>query len=216
MYKAIFFDLDGTLVNTLEDLQIACNYALNKFGFNEVSIDFVKSCVGDGIRKLIERVVPENATIEEIDGCFKEFQEYYRSHLDVKTYPYDGIIDLLKYTKSMGMINVIVSNKFIQGVETISNKFFKELIDLPLGPNGVLKTKPDLSMIDFATKKYGLKKEEILYIGDSLVDIITAHKADIKMITVTYGFRTKEELVKSAYDDLVFVDHPSEIIKYLE
>ena len=215
MYKAIFFDLDGTLVNTLEDLKEACNYALTKHGFNTVTTEFVCSCVGDGIRKLVERVVPENTSIEEIDACFKDFETYYRSHLDVKTVPYDGIIELLKYSKEHKMINVIVSNKFIQGVEKITETYFKGLIDLPLGPNGVLKTKPDLSMVNYAIDRYNLKKDEILYVGDSAVDIITAHNAGLNMITVTYGFRTKEQLQKSGYD-LTFVDHPLEIIKYLE
>lgn len=215
MYKAIFFDLDGTLVNTLEDLKEACNYALSKHGFNTVTTEFVCSCVGDGIRKLVERVVPENTLVEVIDACFKDFEIYYKSHLDVKTVPYDGILELLKYSKEHNMLNIIVSNKFIQGVEKIADTYFKGLIDLPLGPNGVLKTKPDLSMINYAMEKYNLNKEDILYVGDSLVDIMTAHNANLNMITVTYGFRTKEQLQKSGYD-LTFVDHPLEIIKYLE
>lgn len=215
MYKAIFFDLDGTLVNTLEDLKEACNYALSKHGFNTVTTEFVCSCVGDGIRKLVERVVPENTLVEVIDACFKDFENYYKSHLDVKTVPYDGILELLKYSKEHNMLNIIVSNKFIQGVEKIADTYFKGLIDLPLGPNGVLKTKPDLSMINYAMEKYNLNKKDILYVGDSLVDIMTAHNANLNMITVTYGFRTKEQLQKSGYD-LTFVDHPLEIIKYLE
>ena len=215
MYKAIFFDLDGTLVNTLDDLTEACNYALVKRGFNKVTSEFVCSCVGNGIKKLVERVVPDFTDEEIIDECFKDFEEYYRNHLDVKTYPYDGIMELLEYSKKHNMINVIVSNKFIEGVEKITNTYFKDLIDLPLGPNHFLKTKPNLSMLEYAMDKYSLKKEDILYIGDSLVDIKTAHDAGIKMITVTYGFRTKEQLQNSGYE-LTFVDHPLEIIKYLE
>lgn len=170
-FKAIFFDLDGTLLNTITDLHAACNYALKKHNYKEVTLEEVRLAVGNGIRKLIERVVPANLSKEEVDVVFNDFTIYYKAHVDVLTYPYPNIIKLLEETKKLGIINVIISNKFIEGVDALYNKFFRGLVDLALGPSDVFKPKPDLSMVNFAIEKYNLKKEEILYVGDSGVDI---------------------------------------------
>lgn len=98
-YKAIFFDLDGTLLNTLEDLTVSCNYALKKYNQQEVNIEQVRRAVGNGIRKLIERVLSPDSPKELVENCFSDFQKYYQTHVDVFTYPYEGIIDFLEYVK---------------------------------------------------------------------------------------------------------------------
>ncbi len=190
-FKAVFFDLDGTLLNTLPDLHMACNYALKKNGFDEVTIKKVEDSIGDGIRKLNERLLPIGSSDELIDKLMNDFSEYYINHVDVYTVAYDGIIELLKELKNKGFINVIVSNKFYEGVSKLNEKFFTGLIDLALGPNEILKTKPDLSMIDYALNYFNLKKEEVLYVGDSNVDVVTAYKAGLEMLTVTYGYKRK-------------------------
>ena len=213
-FKAIFFDLDGTLLNTLPDLHAACNYALKKNGFKEVTIKKVEESIGDGIRKLNERLLPQGSSDELIDKAMNDFSNYYIEHVDVYTIPYEGIIEVLTKLKEKGYIIVIVSNKFYAGVQKLNDKFFTGLVDLALGPNETLKTKPDLSMINYALEYFNLTKEEVLYVGDSNVDVVTAIKSGFEMLTVTYGYKSKEELIKLGYE-LKFIDKPVEILKYI-
>ena len=213
-YKAVFFDLDGTLLNTLPDLHMACNYALKKNGFNEVTIKKVEDSIGDGIRKLNERLLPIGSSDELIDKLMNDFSEYYINHVDVYTKVYDGIIEVLKELKNKGLITVIVSNKFNAGVLKLNNKFFTGLIDLAIGPHDNILTKPDLSMINYALEYFNLKKEEVLYVGDSNVDIVTAYKAGFDMLTVTYGYKRVEDLIKLGYE-LTLIDKPLEILNYI-
>lgn len=213
-YKAVFFDLDGTLLNTLPDLHAACNHALIKNGYSPVTIKKVEDSIGDGIRKLNERLLPSGSSDELIDKLMHDFSSYYIDNVDVYTKPYEGIIEVLKVLKEKDKIIVIVSNKFNDGVQKLNKKFFNNLVDLALGPHNELKTKPDLSMIEYALNYYDLKKEEVLYIGDSNVDVVTAKLAGFDMLTVTYGYKSKEELEKLGFK-LVFIDKPMEILNYI-
>ena len=143
-----------------------------------------------------------------------DFSEYYINHVDVYTKVYDGIIEVLKELKNKGLITVIVSNKFNAGVLKLNNKFFNGLIDLAIGPHDNILTKPDLSMINYALEYFNLKKEEVLYVGDSNVDIVTAYKAGFDMLTVTYGYKRVEDLIKLGYE-LTLIDKPLEILNYI-
>lgn len=213
-YKAVFFDLDGTLLNTLGDLTASCNYMLQKYQYDQVSIAQVQAALGNGIKKLVERVLPADVSEKRYQECLMTFETYYQEHVDVETVPYEGIIELLKQLKENKIKIVIVSNKFRNGVEKLATKFFAGLVDVALGPDEVLKTKPDLSMLNYALEKLNLNHTDVLYVGDSGVDITTAQAAGMKMLTVTWGFRTKEEL-SSNYCNLTFVDKATEISEYL-
>lgn len=189
-YKVIIFDLDGTLLDTLDDLKDACNYALAKNNLPTVSREKVRMSLGNGIKKLIERV-SSNIHYEE---CLADFQDYYKSHLLTHTKFYDGTVEALEELKQSHKLFVI-SNKFNDGVQLLHQKFFQGLITESIGPTGNLEPKPSFSMFKYLMDKYHFEKEEIMYVGDSDVDASTCEKLGIDYFILTTGFRTKEEML---------------------
>lgn len=196
-YTTIIFDLDGTLLNTLDDLKDACNYALEKNNLPIASKEFVRQSVGNGIKKLIERVSFQTKT----DECLKDFQTYYKKHLLDNTDFYPNTKDVLSKLKEKYQLFVI-SNKFNEGVQLLHQTFFKDLIIESVGPTIDLKPKPSFSMFQYLIDKYKIKKEEILYVGDSDVDAATCEELNIDYYILTTGFRTKEEMLKENIENL--------------
>jgi phosphoglycolate phosphatase len=217
-HTGVIFDLDGTLLDTLEDLKDSVNYVLSRHRFSQRSLDEVRSFVGRGVKVLMEKALPKESTPEIFDICYQEFREYYSAHLQVKTKPYDGILELLRQMKEQGVRMAVVSNKYQTAVEDLSRFYFQDLIPAAIGNREGLKPKPAPDSVILAADLLGLKlgKDRIFYVGDSEVDIMTAHNAKIPIISVTWGFRTKEELLAYHPEYLVeSIGELREIIKTL-
>lgn len=195
-YKTVIFDLDGTLLNTLEDLADGVNAALEKFSLPVRTIDEVRHFVGNGIRNLIKLSVPEHMDGAVTEKVFEYFSEYYTSHCRIKTAPYDGITELLTQLKRAGYKIAVVSNKADKAVKILCADFFGETVDVAIGENekaGVLK-KPAPDSVFAAMKALGAKPGETVYVGDSEVDVKTAENSNIPCVSVCWGFRSEEEI----------------------
>ena len=213
MYKAIIFDLDGTLTDTLRDLYDSVNYALRKMGFPERTMDEVRNFVGNGIHRLIERAVPKDTSEEVLEMCFAHFREHYVVHCQDHTCLYPGIDTLLKELHERGIKLAIVSNKLQAGVDELYATYFQNTVNIAIGEQEGLRRKPSPDMIEFVLKKLGINKEEALYVGDSEVDIATANNAGLPCISVLWGFRHREELTKAGATS--FISHPHELLELL-
>lgn len=202
MKKLIIFDLDGTILNTLEDLTDSTNYALSVNDMPKRTIDEVRSFVGNGIRKLIERAVPADTSLDKIDKVFADFKEYYNVHCMDKTKPYDGITELMKKLKAVGYKLAIISNKADDAVQILRNKFYIDYIDYAAGEIAGVEKKPSPASVNICLEKMGYSKEEAVYIGDSDVDVATAQNAEMDLIAVLWGFRDKELLVEKGAENI--------------
>lgn len=205
-YSCVIFDLDGTLLNTLGDLAAAVNAALVKKGCAPRTIDEVRRFVGNGVKNLITRALPEDCSAEEIDAALADFKAYYNAHLNVNTVPYDGIVALLQDLRAAGVKIGINSNKYDAALQYLCGEHFAGLYDMALGESESTPKKPSPVAAQRIMTQLGCLPENTAYIGDSGVDIQTAHNAGADPITVTWGFRTREELAADApermFDDV--------------
>lgn len=209
-YRAIIFDLDGTLTNTLEDLTISTNYALRTCGMPERNIQEVRSFVGNGVRKLLDRAVPEGTSLEDRDRCFQAFRSHYVVHCQDHTELYAGVSDLLHTLREKGYLLAIVSNKLQAGVDELYEAFFRDTIQVAIGEREGLRRKPAPDMLLLAMRELGVTTDEAIYVGDSDVDVQTARSVGLPCISVLWGFRNKAFLMESGAD--TFVECPSEIL----
>ena len=201
MYKTVIFDLDGTLLDTLEDLADACNYALSECGFPIHQVEKYRKFVGDGKYKLIQRVIPENKkTPETLNKVLSVYDEYYEKHMMDKTKPYCGIIELLDGLNEKGLKLAVVSNKPHEFATKVVKTFFGDRLQLVLGQRVNFPTKPDPAIVFEVFKNFKVTPDECIYVGDSNVDIMTAKNAGIKSIGVAWGFRGKDELEAEGAD----------------
>lgn len=212
--KAVIFDLDGTLLNTLEDLTDSVNVALHQYGYPMRSIEEVRKFVGNGIHKLIERAVPEESTEDEIEHVFNAFREHYLVHCQDKTKPYDGIIPMLDTLNQIGYALAIVSNKADAAVKKLSADYFPKQITVAIGEKEGVKRKPAPDSVYEALRELGVAKEDAIYVGDSDVDIATAKNAGLPCISVTWGFR-EEAFLKTKEPDYL-IHTPEEIFEILK
>ncbi|MGL5315434.1 MAG: HAD family hydrolase [Peptostreptococcaceae bacterium] len=204
MYKLAIFDLDGTLLNTLEDLANACNYALNKMGLPTHEVEKYKTFVGGGRYKLISGILPAESRNEEtINKTLVLFDEYYESHMIDMTKPYDGICEMLEDITNNGVEVAIVSNKPHEFTIDVVEKFFEKTFKIVYGHRVGYPTKPEPESVLQIINEYKLDKNDCVYIGDSNVDIKTAINANIKSIGVAWGFRGREELENEGADFIV-------------
>lgn len=205
------FDLDGTLLDTLQDLAAAVNFALRKNGMEEHSIDDIRRFVGNGVRKLIERAVPDGSKNPRIDEVFADFRSYYMQHSLDTTKPYDGITEILQELKMRGCKMAVVSNKMMAATQELVAHFFPE-IEVAIGENEAegIRKKPAPDMVFEALNRLGAEAESAVYIGDSDVDIQTAKNAGVPCISVLWGFRNREFLLEHGAQR--FIEKPSEII----
>lgn len=212
MYEFFLFDLDGTLLDTLDDLHAATNAALTAFGLPKRTKEEVRSFVGNGIRKLIERAVGKpDRRFEEILQCFKR---YYGEHCEDETQPYEGVIDLLKAIKERGGKCAVVSNKADFAVKKLAKTYFGELVYVAIGENeeAGVKKKPAPDSVFAAMKALNADPKRTVYIGDSEVDIQTAKNAGLSCVSVTWGFKDEEFL--KANGATTIVRTPNEILKF--
>lgn len=196
-YKLAIFDLDGTLLDTLEDLKNSVNHSLSVFGYEERSQDEIKSFVGNGVRRLVERALPDTSCQQDADMVFDEFRRYYSVHCSDFTKPYDGIIELLTKLSGLGMKIAVVSNKTDPEVKKLTHGYFGKLVDAAIGEREGIRRKPYSDSVNELLLTLGINRSDAVYIGDSEVDIETARNAQMDMIAVSWGFRSEEMLIKA-------------------
>lgn len=215
MKQLVIFDLDGTLVNSIADLGSACNFALEQMGFPTHSKSVYSSLVGNGISKLIERALPEDARRQRvIEAMRTRFVEYYNEHLWDETTPYPGISELLDELSSRGVKVAVASNKYQSAATAIVEHFFPEIKWAAImGQRDMVPLKPDPSVVFNVLLECPTPKADVLYVGDSGVDMQTAYRACVESVGVTWGFRTRSELVAAHADHIV--SDPNEILTYI-
>jgi phosphoglycolate phosphatase len=198
MYKTYIFDLDGTLLDTLSDLAAAVNYALRTRGMPEHSIDDVRRFVGNGVRKLMERAIPDGAANPQFDETFATFRQYYMAHSLDTTRPYEGIPEALAALKARGCRLAVVSNKMMAATQELCQHFFPDTIEVAIGENEAegIRKKPAPDTVFAALKALGVGKEGAVYVGDSDVDIETARNSGLPCISVLWGFRDRDFLIQ--------------------
>ncbi len=209
MIKTVIFDLDGTLLNTLEDLKDATNFALSKFGYSARSLEEIRCFVGNGVRKLIERAVPENC--ENVEECLAIFKKNYSENMCNHTNPYNGILEILKTLHDNGIKIGVVSNKFDSAVKELCKKYFGDLIDVAIGQADDVPKKPAPDGVFKAMKELNADEYSTIYVGDSEVDVETAKNAGLKCIGVIWGFRARDYLKGADF----IIDKPCDIINLI-
>ena len=209
----IIFDLDGTLINSLEDLKVSVNYALYGFKYPKQTLEMVRSNVGNGVEKLIERSLPNGKENPNFEVCLSIFKEHYAKHMDVNTKPYPHILETLATLKTKGYKLAVVSNKFDAAVKPLCKKYFKTLIDVAIGQEKDTKKKPAPDTVYIALDELDSKAENAVFIGDSEVDIQTAKNANMDCISVSWGYKTKEFLEQNGAS--IIIDTPFELLNYL-
>jgi phosphoglycolate phosphatase len=215
-YSTVIFDLDGTLLNTLEDLCDSVNYALSQYEMPKRTLEEVRHFVGNGVEKLMERAVPDGKDNPLFEDAFSCFKEYYLIHCNDKTGPYLHIMELLKALKDQNVKMAIVSNKYDAAVKELNNMYFGDYVSVAIGESAGVRKKPAPDTVEAAIKELGVSKEECVYVGDSEVDHQTALNSGLRCISCLWGFRTKDELLKAGAGENIFVTDPMEIIGVIE
>ena len=210
----IIFDLDGTLLNTLEDLHACFNKAITEYGYPKRTLEEIKSFVGNGIKKAIERALPNNIDEFELNKIVNYFRNYYEQHMLELTKPYDGIIEMLEVLKSNNYKLAVVSNKYDAAVKALCKNYFGKYIDIAIGESEGVRKKPEIDGVMKAIKELNSSIDNSIYIGDSDVDIKTAKNVGIPCISVLWGFRDKDFLIKNG--GKFFAEKPKDIIKIIE
>lgn len=209
-YKAVIFDMDGTILNTLEDLKNATNYSLRQFGMPERSLEEVRMFVGNGIRKLVERAVPSGTSEEKIAQVLDVFLEYYEIHSADNTSPYPGILELVEKLKKSGIKTAVSTNKADVPAQELGREYFNGIFDLIVGQQDGLKVKPAPDSVNKILSILDIQKKDAIYIGDSDVDVQTAKNSGLDFIGVSWGFRGREFLEKNGAKNIV--DNANEIL----
>ncbi len=218
--KIVIWDLDGTLMDTLTDLMNSTNYALSQCGMPTRSYDEVRRFVGNGVHKLIERAVSTNSSADDVERCFACFKQHYMVHCKDNTKPYDGIVEAVRQLHDRGVRQAIVSNKLQGGVTELHEEWFRGIIDVAIGETPEVNRKPAPDMVNKAVaalkKMSGIAPDapvEAVYIGDSDVDIETAHNACLPCISVLWGFRDKDFLI--SHGATTFAKTPQDILELM-
>lgn len=211
-YQTYIFDLDGTLLDTLGDLAASVNYALREHGMPEHSIDNVRRFVGNGVRLLMERAIPNGTANPDFEATFATFRQHYMQHSLDTTKPYEGIPEVLQELKARGCHLAVVSNKMMAATQELIRYFFSDTISVAIGENetaGIHK-KPAPDTIFEALHQLGVGQEDAVYVGDSDVDIQTAANSGLPCISVLWGFRDKDFLIR--HGAKIFISAPSDLL----
>lgn len=207
--KLYIFDLDGTLVNTIKDLNEGINYALNRNGYPSRSVNHTSKAIGNGIFKTILRSLPKE-DIEVVKLCLKDFREYYSKHYLDHSYRYKGMLSTLRKLKKEGCLLAVATNKLDKIATNLVNTLYPNIFDLILGDDGVSPIKPDPSMINKIINTLKVNKEDTVYIGDSEVDILSSSNAGVKLVLVDYGFHRNEDFLINKIG--IHISKPSELL----
>ena len=209
-FETYIFDLDGTLLDTLKDLTDSTNYALRHSGMPEHTIDEIRGFVGNGVKKLIERAVPDGLDNPKFEETYERFREHYLTNSLHTTQPYPGVMDMLHTLSTHGKKLAIVSNKFYTATEELCRHFFGDYIHVAIGEREDIRRKPAPDTVLEAMRQLKADISTAVYIGDSDVDLATARNSGIPCISVLWGFRSREFLAE--HGATTFVDAPSQII----
>ena len=227
MYNTFIFDLDGTLLDTLQDLANSVNYALRTHGMPEHSLDDIRRFVGNGVRRLMERAIPDGAQNPQFDACFATFRQYYMEHSLDTTRPYDGVPEVLRELKVRGCQLAVVSNKMMAATQSLVAHFFPE-VDVAIGEHEAegIRKKPAPDTVREALRQLAVSSRPLavcqdpiansqqptaVYIGDSDVDIATARNSGIPCVSVLWGFRDRDFLL--AHGATTFAEHPKDLLE---
>ena len=202
-YKTYIFDLDGTLLSTLADLAASTNYALRTHHMPERSLDEVRRFVGNGVKKLMERAIPDGLNNPLFEETFATFRQHYMQHNLDTTQSYPGIMQLLEQLKAEGKNIAVVSNKFYAATRELCRHFFGDLVPVAIGEREDIRKKPAPDTVIEALRELGVDKEGAVYIGDSDVDIMTAKNSGMPCVSVLWGFRDKEFLLEHGATTLI-------------
>jgi phosphoglycolate phosphatase len=202
-YDLVIFDLDGTLLDTLDDLWASTNYALEQFQFPLRTREEVRQFVGNGIRKLMERAVPNGTDVSTVDQVHRCFLEHYGAHCADHTKPYPGVLELLHLLRQNGIKTAISSNKADGAVQQLRQQYFPGLFDEAAGEKPGVARKPSAEGVEWLLSACGIPKNRAVYVGDSEVDVQTAKNTGIDLIAVSWGFRDRETLRQSGAEKIV-------------
>lgn len=212
-YKTIIFDLDGTLLDTLEDLVNACNYALAQVGAPPRTLKEVRRFVGNGMARLMELAIPDGKNDTRYEEGLSIIRAYYDTHNQIKTAPYEGILPLLDGLKGAGYRLAVVSNKPDSSVKPLVKRYFGDRFEFAIGDQAGIARKPAPDLVVKAVEEMGASLSESVYVGDSEVDLLTAKNTGIPCISVTWGFRDRAELAEAGAT--LYADTPEELWKCL-
>lgn len=208
-YKTYIFDLDGTLLDTLNDLHASCNYALRTHGMPERSLEEVRQFVGNGVKKLMERAIPDGLENPLFEETLQTFRQHYLLHNLDTTLPYPGIMEMLQQLKAQGKRIAVVSNKFYAATQELCKHFFGDTIQVAIGEREDIKKKPAPDTVLEALRQLQVTRQDAVYVGDSEVDVETARNSGIPCISVLWGFRSKSFLL--SHGATTFIETPSEL-----
>lgn len=209
-YKTFIFDLDGTLLNTLDDLAASTNYALRQFEMKEHPVESIRQFVGNGVGKLIERAIPDGKDNPLYDDVLDTFRKHYMNHSLDTTRPYDGVDKMLRDLKQSGCRIAVVSNKFLAATQELCQHFFPDTVEVAIGEHENIRRKPAPDTVREALQRLGEGSDDAVYIGDSEVDIATAKNSGLPCISVLWGFRDRDFLL--SHGATTFVTSPSDIV----
>lgn len=202
-YKAVLFDMDGTILDTLEDMHSAVNATMREFSMPECTLDQVRRYVGNGALRLIEQAVPASTSAETIKTVLDWYKDYYDKNCLIKTGPYQGIMELLAELNERGMKLAVVSNKPDSTVKELAERFFPGLLLCAIGQQDTIARKPAPDMLYLALGTMSAELKDCVYVGDSEVDVLTAKNAGMDCISVSWGFRAVEELSAAGAEYIV-------------
>ena len=212
-FRAVVFDLDGTLLDTLEDICDAINESLVLFGYPPRSLEEIRRFVGNGAVKLLERALPQEIPEERFQALYHDYDVRYTANAQRKTHPYPGVTDLLREVRARGYWIAVLSNKQDVAVRQLCAHYFPGLIDLAAGPADGRRTKPSPDGLEYICHSFGIGLNDILYVGDSETDMLTGKNAQAFTIAVTWGFRSRETLFQNGAT--FFAEKTKDILDYL-
>ena len=202
-YQAVLFDMDGTVLDTLDDLCDSINHSLAEFSLPQVSREHVRQCLGNGAAFLVSHSIPAGSSPELEADVLAFYKPWYDAHCLIKTAPYEGILPMMQSLKEQGLRLAIISNKPDRAVQELSDAFFPGLLELSVGESPSVRRKPAPDTVLKAASQIGLSVDQCVYVGDSEVDLQTARNAGMDCISVTWGFRDEAQLIEAGASVLV-------------
>ena len=212
--RAVILDLDGTLLDTLEDIADSVNRTLVRFGFPTRTIEDIRRFVGNGAVKLLERALPCALPAEDFAAFYRAYDADYTAHRQDKTKPYDGAVDLLRTLRERDLFTAVLSNKQDNVVRPLCAHYFPDLLDVATGPAAGRRTKPAPDGMEYIAETLGVTPEEILYVGDSEADVQTGQNAGVRTVAALWGFRDRKALETAGA--VLFAKKPEDILNFID